>query len=161
MIYGNLKLTLSGTLPLTKSWSFDRSGSLVSVLVLFNTFATDAKYSFSFVAISLESVKVSFANLSSLGKVLFVEAAEVFIVGRCFQIVLVSLKFSIESEKLFRLAFLISLLVLLRYRLYSDQFLECLYLSRIFRASPISGVYIPVWKTPRLNPTLFDRSISV
>ena len=95
MIYGNLKVTLSGTLPLIKSWSFDRSGSLVSVLELLNTFATDANYSLSFVEISLESVKVS---LSSLGKVLFVEAVEVFILRRFFQIILVSLKFSLEKN---------------------------------------------------------------
>ena len=72
---------------------------------------------------------------------LLVEAEGALTVRRCFQIVLVSLKFSIESVKCLRFAFLISLLVLLRSRLYSGQFLRNLNLSLALRASPISVVY--------------------
>ena len=138
---GILKFTLSGTLVLTKFPSFDRSGPLVSVLALFNIFAMDAKYSLSFVAIVLESETLSLSNVSSSGKVLFVEAEEALTVLKCFHIVLVSFKFSTELVKCDRFAFLISLLVLLRSCLYSCQSFKCLHLSRALGASPISSVY--------------------
>ena len=69
------------------------------------------------------------------------EAEEALTVLKCFHIVLVSFKFSIELVKCDRFAFLISLLVLLRSRLYSCQSFKCLHLSRALRASPILGVY--------------------
>ena len=138
---GILKYVLSGTLLLTYSVSFVRSNWFVPVLFQFKIRAIDEKYSFILDVIVLESKMRSLFIISSSGMLLALVVEPLFTVLKCFHMLLVFFEDSTESAKYLCFAFLIRILVLFLYFLYSGHSFRRLNLSRNLRALPISGTY--------------------
>ena len=120
---------------------FTAASSVLSVQFLFYICDIEEKCSFNLDATLSESEMCSLFINSSSGKLLELEVEPLLTALKCFQMLLVLFEVSMEFVKCLRFAFLMRVLVLFLYFLYSDHSLLCLYLSPNLRASPLSGTY--------------------
>ena len=114
-IWKNIPL---GTLLFTNTFNSAKSVLRFSGSLLRNISEMDEKYSFSFTAISSDSVYLISSMITSSGKLLFELLSLLYIFRKCCHIARVSFESVSESEKCLRLAIFINCFVYYYYLHY-------------------------------------------